>query len=527
MTFCLNQLMTVYPDQLWSEFSWEEQDQAWRQAQDHSNDAARWNAYLNNLCMKTFVTWLEEEPDWEGPPLVLPHPSALAGFWEVVNGTAITFGLTRLVLIPCETDDLKEFYVPQEWVDIPDWVADYYIAVQVNLENHWLRFWGYTTHRQLKQKGNYDLIAQTYSLEHEDLIEDLNVMLVTRELCVEAKVAVKALPSLSSTEVEKLLAQLGQPSPYSPRLDVSFEQWGALLANDEWRQRLYQQRLANLKSEAETVQADVPSKRRVNLSLCLQGNFVEAIKSGWQMVEEFLGTQESNLAFSVGSGLRANYPSSSSVADLTNLLCTSHDEEVLWIAAEHLAQIAPGHPEAVKVLTNLLRTNQDERIRLRAAHGLGKIDPGNQDAINALVALLRSSQNEEILWIAAEHLAQIDPSNPAGGIRLTKLIDLEMQLTPHSVELLVALLPKADQEVGILLRVCAISEQSYLPLGLKLIALDELGEPVLLPSEEPLEVQSGKADNYIQLHLTAQPPGDQFSAKIALGDVSITEDLVI
>lgn len=84
----------------------------------------------------------------EEQPQVLPSRDDLSSIWEVVNGTAIGIGETRIVLIP-EAMDTDEYEVQAEWVDIPSWAADYYLAVQVNSEDCWLRIWGYTTHKKL------------------------------------------------------------------------------------------------------------------------------------------------------------------------------------------------------------------------------------------------------------------------------------------------------------------------------------------------------------------------------------------
>ena len=64
--------------------------------------------------------------------------------WEFVTGFALNLGKSRLVIIPSETIDTDEFSVPQEWVDIPELAADYYLAVQVNFEDRWLRVWGFS-----------------------------------------------------------------------------------------------------------------------------------------------------------------------------------------------------------------------------------------------------------------------------------------------------------------------------------------------------------------------------------------------
>ena len=276
MMLSFDELMAIDSDQVWLEFSLEDQIAAWQQVknQAYSNDAACWNAYQNYLCLKAFQIWLEAETDLQDKPEIWPQLSQLPSFWEVVNGTVITLGKTRLALVPSETINLEELRVQREWVDIPDWAADYYLAVQLNLEERWLKVLGYATHAQIKNEGKYDLMDRTICLSRESLIEDLNVMWITQELSTSCNLVVKPLPSLSSQKVEALLNQLSQPSCYSPRLDVPFEQWAALIANPTWRQDLYQRRSQYVTSP----------KTLVNLSQWVQGIF----ELGWQVVEELV-----------------------------------------------------------------------------------------------------------------------------------------------------------------------------------------------------------------------------------------------
>lgn len=172
------------PTQLWLEVSETDRNQAWQQSQ-FSRTNCRWNAYLNQLCLSTFLDWLRAEHAPEATPW--PNAPTLPSIWEVVNGTAITLGTTRLVLIPTETIDLSELRVPQEWVDIPGWVADYYLAVRVNPDEGFVQIWGYTTHLQLKTSGSYDSKDRTYCLDEDELIQDLSVLWVARQLCPEER----------------------------------------------------------------------------------------------------------------------------------------------------------------------------------------------------------------------------------------------------------------------------------------------------------------------------------------------------
>jgi hypothetical protein len=285
----MNDLMVLYPDKLWLELSAQELQTAWQiSAQNHySNPAARWNAYLNCLCLNAFLDWLKEDPDLGETPKVWPSEHQLPSFWEFVNGTCLTLGDLRLVLIPSDKSNLTEFRIPQEWVDIPNWVANYYLAVQINLEENWIGVWGYTTHQQIREKAKYDLMERTYLLDEEDLIADINVMWVAREVCSVQKPELRILPELSSVQIEKLLKQLDHWTPDLPK-NVSEQEWMALLALDEGRQDLYQKRLA--KHKGNLVAYNQPLVN--NLSKWFQNVF----EAGWHSFDSLVSSQQNTLA---------------------------------------------------------------------------------------------------------------------------------------------------------------------------------------------------------------------------------------
>ena len=104
--------------------------QAWQQSKAMANPQSRWQGYLNQLTLSAFLSWIqEEETAKEGL-----ESFTQANLWEVVNGTVIDVSGAKLALIPSEAEDLEELRVPQEWIDIPELVADYYLGVQVNVD---------------------------------------------------------------------------------------------------------------------------------------------------------------------------------------------------------------------------------------------------------------------------------------------------------------------------------------------------------------------------------------------------------
>ncbi|GAB1540292.1 hypothetical protein NUACC21_29610 [Scytonema sp. NUACC21] len=131
MKLNLQELRKLYPEQIWQEFSEKDLKQRESTIRRYSNQTAQNNADLNCWCLNALRAWVKE--NLGDSITVLPSEADLPTIWDVVNGTAITIGKTRLVLIPDEAADTETLTVPQEWVDIPEWMADYYLAIQVNM----------------------------------------------------------------------------------------------------------------------------------------------------------------------------------------------------------------------------------------------------------------------------------------------------------------------------------------------------------------------------------------------------------
>ncbi len=199
-------------------------------------------AYLNQLCIKALLPWLREEHATNAR--VWTKEDALPSFWEFVNGTAIVLDNIRLVVIPTESIDLSELRIPQEWVDIPTWAGDYYLQVQVNAEDDFIRIVGYSTHAKLKTMGIYDASERTYCLNAGDLIQNINVLWLSRQFCPDefVRAEVPPLAVLSQAQAANLLERLGNPDLVFPRLEVPFQLWSSLLEHGGWRQHLYEKR---------------------------------------------------------------------------------------------------------------------------------------------------------------------------------------------------------------------------------------------------------------------------------------------
>lgn len=245
---------------------------AWQKSQNAGNSGSQWQKYLNQVALNTFLPWLQTEEDATAKVgLNLGNQDDL---WEVVNGTLINLEGAKIVLIPSEAEDLSELRVPQEWIDIPEFVADYYLAVQVSVDNGYLRVWGYTTHQKLKNNGKFNHSDRTYSLSEDEVIADIDVLWVARELCPNevTQTAVEPIPSLADAQAENLITRLGNQNQLLPRLAVPFTTWAALIQNQAWCSRLAATR------QGKTTKTPV-------MNWLKQGVSNMAAELGWRQIE--------------------------------------------------------------------------------------------------------------------------------------------------------------------------------------------------------------------------------------------------
>ena len=335
-------LSQIYSEHLWLELSDSDLELARPNPKNYSNDTGRNYAFFNRLCLNAFLQWCEE--NLELKPAVFPNQEVLPMLWEFFTGCGVNLYGKRLVLIPTDAIDMADFAVPQEWVDVPNLAADYYLPVQIDLENRSVHFWGFVSRRTLKAKADFDSIYRLYYVEGDWVIPNLEMLEGASNLRDE-KGQVAPLATLSNGEVENLMIKLSEPSPYSPRLKAKFEKWGALLNENRWLQQLYERRVP-------------PSPVVFNLSMWLDG----IVQEGWQTFDEWFNVKIPAFRSKQVKGIELDSPEKikravkqfrnsqrevavpADVEDreaLVHLLQHTHDETVRWKAAEYLWAIDP------------------------------------------------------------------------------------------------------------------------------------------------------------------------------------------
>ncbi|MEL6353482.1 MAG: DUF1822 family protein [Cyanobacteria bacterium J06627_28] len=209
----------------------------------------RWKIYLHQLGWTALLPWLQSE--FDATPQLWPEDNPW-GLWQVVDGIVLRLGQRRLVVMLSEAIDTAEMRVPKEWVDVPDWAGDYFVAAQIDADEQQLRLWGYATRSQLKTAGHYDPAERSYCLGEAAMVQDFSAFWVAQRVeaisAVPAQAAVNGMAvdgmsvdgMANMTEATNVLNRLAQVP--EPRLAIPFSQWCAAIASQQWQQQLYQQR---------------------------------------------------------------------------------------------------------------------------------------------------------------------------------------------------------------------------------------------------------------------------------------------
>lgn len=309
--FNLLQLENNYPNHLWLRISNSLKEKAWMYSQNHSKPDSKSNAYLNYLAIHLLKDWLSdwfeedllEKPDDDSSIRIRIFKDLfLSSIWEFINGTIINVEKVRFALIPTETTATDELCVPQEWVDISGWKADYYLAIQLNFDNwdeSWMRVWGFISYEDLKNQGVYEEQDRAYYIDEGYLTDNFPLMLEDLEIMKEEKLEFKEVWNLSQEPIPQLTSKLDDY--YSPRLALPFENWKELFVNDNKRVILYQSynkekvlqnkfNLVNRSIKVTNRSMKVMSRSIIKLNQWLNGNF----ERGWEKNQlAFRGERES------------------------------------------------------------------------------------------------------------------------------------------------------------------------------------------------------------------------------------------
>ncbi|BAQ62094.1 hypothetical protein GM3708_2500 [Geminocystis sp. NIES-3708] len=385
--------------------------ETWQNINQLSNDIALVRGYLNLLVRKIFISWLNLilEKNFSDTMKLEDNLS----IWEFINGNAIDIDSSRIILIPIETQDKIEFSIPEEWLKIPQWVGNYYIAVEVNLEENYLNFAGYISYEDVNNYGKLDSFNHCYDLPYECLETDLNLICLEYEYGWDSIPQILPLPFLSSPIKQNLFKEI--QDNLSSCLLVNFGHWLSLLSDNKTRYQLF------------------ASRKSVNLSEWLKGKFLTNLSKGWQTLD-MLTQQYINFDFSLNPVFSSR---SFSFTDSLNILQKNIDKD-----------------QINKILNNIINLDIDNELKI--------------DIIKILPNLINDN-DEEIRWNAALALQKLDDNHPSCAIWQGKIINLDSK----QLSLLIGVLEKSSTEIDIFIRLFNLNKNYNLPEDLRLQIIDQ------------------------------------------------------
>jgi hypothetical protein len=148
-----------------------------------------------------------------------------------------------------------------------------------------MNIWGYTSHKTLRETGNYDRFDRTYTIDGDFLIPELDLLWMAQLLDLQEITIVPPIPDLNLDRSMSAIDLLCQSSPYSPRLDLNFTTWATILSNNNLREHLYQRRL-------QVAILEATSSTPLSLSNWFQQEFSQALAPGWDLVNNIMVRRE-------------------------------------------------------------------------------------------------------------------------------------------------------------------------------------------------------------------------------------------
>ena len=145
------------------------------------NSTAEYNYIVNSIALDTVTTWLTNCLAENDDSVVIPESEILESYWSVMSGTPVSVDNLKIVIIPSDTIDTSGISIAREWLEIPHLTPDYFLAVQVNLEEKWVLLWAYIHSNTIRERGNLNQYHQYYTVSSDLMSSDLELLGVTKQ----------------------------------------------------------------------------------------------------------------------------------------------------------------------------------------------------------------------------------------------------------------------------------------------------------------------------------------------------------
>jgi hypothetical protein len=434
-------------------------------------------AELNQFCIQETSKYLAESLELDVQATFPSQELKFMSIAKLVNGFVLSVSNIKIAFIPSQDFDLMGFEVQREWVELSNWVADYYVPIQVDREHNYLHLWGFISHQYLLQRATFDRTLNLYEIEGADLIDNLDALWIACDLVGNGALApergkIPISNSLSHSEATIFINRLRvHQSMFSPRLLLPFEQWGKIINQPEYL-AMYINSASVITKISNWFRSQVVGVGETSAGL---------VNRGWVTISKIRHQPE----FSSGY---FSTPTQKNKLAVRGIML--NNEQEIHRAVQNL----------------YINQNPDTKVDL----------PTDIDSSSLLlVYLMQHTTNQTLRWQAAEYLWTIKPDCGKNWHRRIK--DLGLAIQGHKLGLMVAAIPLLDGTYAVLNRVYSISNNDYLPPNVQLQLLSEDGNQLY-----QVESRSIVRDNYIQIYFTASVD-NRFNVCVAMNNASITE----
>jgi Protein of unknown function (DUF1822) len=459
--FDFSKLIAAYPEHEWIDLT---------EYPEYSIDDDTTPVDLNLHCKSIIKEWLETDRGLSSTE-DFPYSGILKNdrlVSKIVNGFCLKIEKSKVVFIPSEQLDIDRFEVAQEWVDLKNWMGDYYVPIQVDVDAQYLHLWGTISHQELKQTEEPDdEIFRYYNVDADRMVDNLEVLWTSCEIAPDPRSV--NIPELVTQGVGTFIKRVkSEAGSNFDRLILQFNEWGAILDSSRYLNQY-------LTYQPQTLVTTSSNKLAASL-VVLSGWFnkqINEIQQDWQSIPEFL----------------ASYIDSQKSQPLTNYYFIESKKEV----------------DPNKIIDFYTNQNHSDKIDL----------PSNINSPRLLLRhLMKNTVDENLRWKVAGYLWEIDPDNNEDCQRRIK--NLELAIPGCELGLMVAIISLPDQRYAILNRVYPIGKK-YLPPNIKLTLLSKDNQQI-----EQIETLEHVNDPWIQIYF---PFGysKRFNISISINDNSIIE----
>ncbi|MBF2055747.1 MAG: DUF1822 family protein [Cyanobacterium sp. T60_A2020_053] len=448
-------------EHLWLEFS----DEDWEEAKmlvENNHE----QSIINLLISKCFLQWLNTTYEEAEEATLDQSVEKYLPIWSLFTGVAIQINNLRLILIPQDYQNLEWFNIPQEWVDIPQFAGNYYLPVEVNLDDQWLKIAGFISHQDIKNYGSFNTYLRGYFLNKNKIEAELNLLFILEEYNGSQSLSCPTLFPLLPEKEQKIITQLKLLPNYLLRYQLPFEEWGAFIAQSKNRQLLFK------------------THQPLKLGDWLNNNFEQATMKGWYNLVNF--ADNFSIIFN---------PPSLAMNGLSMRQGDVNIEQFYQLKEERQMKIVA------------------ERLRSISVQSSKK---------NQVLALLNhfmdQCHDEDTRWTIAESIWQLEPYHRGAGLWFGKKFDLGINLSGNKFTLVIGILGKSASENSIFIKLYGEPNQ-ILPTNLKLVILNQEGEIFQ-------ELSARHQDLILQYKFWGQK-GEYFWLTITQGDNQLTESFII